>query len=234
MRLRLEHGPRLDLGLKKKKLLAAISREKTLFPLEKERIELYRQLIMKIYDILSEEEKELFVEDPIEFYSQQFLFRGLDHKKTQELLQDEKMLPQAGQYGSEGVFFSDSPLGAASFMPPDGSLAIINRADAVYLDKEKGIADVNDKEFKKQLHKYIDSLPETERREANYTAVNKWDTAEPYSAGRAWKIIALRQEQPLSSITAMLIPNLEKQKVTSVDPNNKKQRDLLEKKFIGE
>ena len=216
---------------KKKKILAAIAREKKTFPLEQERIGLYRQLVGRIFDALPEDEQEEFVDDPIEFRSRQLLFRGLDHEKTRQFLKDEKLSPQPGQYGGEAVFFSDSPLGAASFMPPDGSLVIVDRDDAVYLDKKKGASDISDKDFKKEVRDYIDALPESERKMAQYSAHNRWDTTEPYSAGRGWKIIALRSEQPLGSVKEMLVPDLKQQEVHSMDPKDEMAMDELRKIF---
>lgn len=235
MGLSLEMHPNLTLELgieKKKKLLAAIAREKKLFPLEEERIELFRQLVSKIFDILPEDEQESFAENPTDYRSQRFLFRGLDHDKTTQLLQDEKMIPQAGQYGSEAVFFTDNPLGAASFMPPDGSLVIIDRKNVSYLRDGESPSNVSDPEFKKKFNQRLESLPPEDQREAAYTGINNWDTEEPYSAGRTWKIVALRREQPLTAISAMLVPNKTKQKVISLNPNTKSHRQILTEQFL--
>lgn len=232
----LEMGPRpdRDVALRqrvKAKLLREIAREKEIFPLEKERIELFRKLVMAIYDALPDEERLAFVEDPLQFRSDTLLFRGLDRKKTLRMLVDGKMTPQAGQYASEAVFFCDNPFGAAQFMPPDGSLVVLDRASAAYMDPATSPRDISDPDLQRELDQYIASQPEERRSDAQYTAINQFDTEELFSANRNWKIVALRKEQPLASVSAVFVPDLETEIITTFDPAREKDLKKLRSAF---
>ncbi|MDP6756387.1 MAG: hypothetical protein QGG82_01780 [Patescibacteria group bacterium] len=183
---------------------------------------------------LSKEEQQEFFQDPVSFVSRENYFRGMSPKKIQEAVQGGRMIPEPGDYTGKAVFLTDSPLGAAEFTPNDGSFAVIDPSKLEYMEQsEEGVKvhDIFSDEYKELERKYISSLPEDEQGLAAYTAINRWDTMSKYSQSKPWHTIAMRKDQPVSSVRAFVVFDKITKDVTVLDPSKEEDMEKLWEHF---
>jgi len=195
----------------------------------------YEKLIPLVCQFLHEIERKSFLEDPINFISQEYYFRGMSHVKTQEAIQNKAMVPESGDYTGTAVFLTDSPLGAAEFSPQDGSFVVIDPEALEYLEEGEGagkVYDASSKEFQQNEKEYIEGLPEGEQKLAAYTAINNWDTMSKYSQSKPWHTISMRKEQSISSVKVFVVFDRETGEPTMFDPSIDEHMSQLNERFI--
>lgn len=163
-----------------------------------------RTRVLRLYpaflELLAEEERWVFADDPMRFVSQQFFFRGMSIPKMRELLRESRMKPESGDYNGTAVFVTDSPVAAAEFMADESALVVLDPMAVEYLEPEHGPYDVSSRAFHALEREFLATLPTKERRLAAYTCIDHWDTIGPFAQGRIWHTISLRKEQPLAAV----------------------------------
>lgn len=160
----------------------------------------------KLFSILPQQEQIEFARDPINFVSQQFLFRGLTADKYANVLNTGHFEPQSGQMNSRAVFCSDSPFAAASY---GGVVAMIDRKSVSYKGKTSdGFITPGTSQYRQLVENYLSSLPPEHRRDALWDVDNEFDLVTQPSGRMTPQehVYALRHSQPLSAVTAFFVP----------------------------
>lgn len=193
--------------------------------------ERYKGLFRIVYQQLPENERAALLADPINFISTKLFFRGLSLPKVKELLVNEIMKPESGDYNGTGVFTTDSPVGAIDFLQPDGALAVIDPDKLDYLEPEQGVHDIGSKEWKALAKEYLDKFSLEDRILEAYRVADQWDTKSTYSRGRPWHTIALRRPQPLGAVNKLIVFNGENSEPLALDPAVEQDKAMLKKIF---
>lgn len=171
----------------------------------RERIEVYKLALPLLYKGLSSEERIKFLEHPVDFCSEEILFRGLPYQQVIKLLETKEMLPQAGAFASDAVFTTNSPFAATDFIGTHGGLITIDRS-RVSLMSSHGIYDAESPDFLETVNEGLVRLAQHARnRDFFYTIMNHYDTSERITLNRPWRTIALRKKQPLEVVRTLII-----------------------------
>ena len=169
-----------------------------------ERVQEYIAFAETIFSVLPENEKKAFCEDPINFVSQEYVFRGLTKEKYSELLKSQEYEIQGGQLGSgTGVFFSNSPFAAFDYQTK-GVIAVIKRTDLKLKDDK--IYEVGSDEYNEKMQNELNKFPESERSLASYSVGDIVDASErTKSKNNNERNIITRLNQPISVTEEFLV-----------------------------
>lgn len=191
------------------------------------KIERYKLALPSLYKELSSEERIKFLENPVNFCSEAYLFRGLPHKQVIKLLETKAMLPQPGAFASDAVFTTNSPFAATDFIDAGGGLIMIDRS-RVSLMSSRGIYDAESSDFFKMINETLAQFVQNvQKRDFFYTIMNHYDTSERMALNRPWRTIALRKKQSLDVVKNIIVVDISDGTVKDFDLDHIKPEDIL-------
>lgn len=175
-----------------------------------------------VAEILPDEERRVFLANPMRFRSATMLFRGLRKHMLAELFRTGEFSLQMGQMGGIAVFVADNPLAAIQHVGPYGAITILDRLYIRTLREDRGIWDVESPEFRREEEAVIAAATPEERESRNilYTAQNGFDLSRRAAEDRPWRTVELRLPQPIEAVRAMILVNSNGIPACSFDPKN--------------
>ncbi len=178
-----------------------------------------------VFHLLPSEEKDKFLEDPVEFTSGQLLFRGLTPEKMAHFLSTGIMEPQCGQQNSLAVFETDSPYFALTFATGHlPALAVIDPSKIVPLTP---LTAPGTEEYKRLWQEVCGDQADSNPFELQ----NCIDTICLSSGGHQWHNIELRKEQPLAEVKCFSVEH--EGALLLLDPSDPNDFQFLSNLYLG-